>query len=98
MAILNTKGGQPLMHTRRLLVERDNAVDQGARVIAILIDWLEAFAERRLVHRRSLVVHVIKRLLWQAKLLDIDPTAVGPTLALPKRALEPDDRIEATLD
>ena len=83
------------MHTRRLLVERDNTVDQGARVIAILVDWLEAFAEGRLIHWRSLVVHVVKRLLRHAKLLDIDSTAVSPTLALPKRALEPDDRVSA---
>lgn len=83
MALLNTKGGQPLAHTRFLLVERDNTVDQGARVIAILIDWLEALAEGRLVHWRSLVVYMVKRLLRHAKLLDIDSTAVSPTLAFP---------------
>ena len=40
LALLNTKGGQPLAHTRFLLVERDHTVDQGARMIAILVDWL----------------------------------------------------------
>ena len=98
MALLDTKGGQPLVHARRLLVERDNTVDQGARVIAILVDWLEAFAEGRLIHWRSLVVHVVKRLLRHAKLLDIDSTAVSSALALPQRALEPNDSIKTALD
>ena len=41
---------------------------------------------------------MVKRLLWHVKLLDIDSTAISSTLALPERALEPDDGIEATLD
>ena len=100
MALLNTKGGQPLVHTRRLLVERDNTVDQGARVIAILVDWLEALAERRLVHGRHLIVHVVERLSLRrvVELLDIDSTAVSSALALPQRALEPNDSIKTALD
>lgn len=96
--LFTAKCWEPSLKGVLFKVERDDTIDDRARVVAFFVDWLQTFAQGSLVGWRDNILDVIERCVWLAYFLNVYSTAISSTLNFSCWAVEPDNSIKTAFN